>query len=165
MKDENLTPGLLCGGIMHLQLIRFSTGNDSTTGVLYLDGEFACFTLEDTKRIKKIRGETRIPDGHYSLDLRKEGSLTLKYAKRYGNMHRGMLWLKKVSGFDWVYIHTGNKRGHTEGCILVGDSMNHNQISDGFIGKSREAYQRLYPRIAQAIESGEKVTIRISNLA
>ena len=149
---------------MHLNLMRMSTGAESTTGALYIDGEFACFTLEDTKRMKKVAGETRIPDGLFRIALRTEGGLTAKYTARYGSMHRGMLWLQDVPGFEWVYIHTGNKRGHTEGCLLVGDSLNNNQQADGFVGKSREAYQRIYPQIAGAIESGEKVTIRISNL-
>lgn len=149
---------------MHLQLMRISTGAESTSGSLYIDGEFACFVLEDTKRIKKVAGETRIPDGLYRIDLRQEGGLNRKYAERYGNMHHGMLWLQDVPGFEWVYIHTGNKRGHTEGCLLVGDSLNNNQLVDGFVGKSRDAYQRIYPKIADAIESGEKVTIRVSNL-
>jgi len=144
--------------------MRISTGAESTTGSLYIDGEFACFVLEDTKRIKKLAGETRIPDGLYRIDLRKEGGLNQKYAERYGNRHNGMLWLQDVPGFEWVYIHTGNKRGHTEGCLLVGDSLNNNQIGEGFVGKSRDAYQRIYPKIADAIESGEQVTIRISNL-
>lgn len=149
---------------MHLQLMRISTGTESTCGALYIDGEFACYVLEDTKRIKKIAGETRIPDGLYQIALRKEGGLTRKYAERYGDIHKGMLWLRGVPGFDWIYIHTGNKRGHTEGCLLVGDSLNNNQVGDGFVGKSRDAYQRIYPLIAGAVESGEKVTIRISNL-
>ena len=149
---------------MHLHLMRISTGEESTTGALYIDGEFACFALEDTKRIKKVDGETRIPDGLYRITLRDEGGLTKKYADRYGTIHKGMLWLRDVPGFDWVYIHTGNKRGHTEGCLLLGDSLNNNQLADGFVGKSRDAYQRIYPRIAQVIESGEKVTIRIANL-
>jgi len=144
--------------------MRISTGAESTSGSLYIDGEFACFVLEDTKRIKKVAGETRIPDGLYRIDLRQEGGLNRKYAERYGNMHHGMLWLQDVPGFEWVYIHTGNKRGHTEGCLLVGDSLNNNQLVDGFVGKSRDAYQRIYPKIADAIESGEKVTIRVSNL-
>ena len=149
---------------MHLQLARFSTGDESTVGALHIDGEFTCFVLEDTKRIKKVAGETRIPDGLYRIALRNEGGLTRKYAERYGAMHKGMLWLQDVPGFDWVYIHTGNKRGHTEGCLLVGDSLNNNQVADGFVGKSRVAYQRIYPQIAKAIDSGEKVTIRIANL-
>lgn len=149
---------------MHLHLIRISTGEESTTGALHINGEFVCFTLEDTKRMRKVDGETRIPDGLYKIALRNEGGLTGKYASRYGTMHRGMLWLQDVPGFEWVYIHTGNKRGHTEGCILVGDSLNNNRIGDGFIGKSRDAYVRIYPPVAQAIEAGEDVTVRISNL-
>jgi len=149
---------------MHLQLTRISTGAESTAGALYIDGEFNCYVLEDTKRIKKIAGETRIPDGLYQIALRKEGRLTRRYAQRYGAMHKGMLWIQAVPEFEWVYIHTGNKRGHTEGCLLVGDSLNNNQIGEGFVGKSRDAYMRIYPRLAGAIESGEKVTIRISNL-
>ncbi len=149
---------------MHLHLMRISTGAESTTGALYIDGEFACYALEDTKRIKKVAGETRIPDGLYRIALRNEGGLTRKYAGRYSTMHKGMLWLQEVPGFEYVYIHTGNKRGHTEGCLLVGDSLNNNQVANGFVGKSRNAYRRIYPQIAQAVESGEKVTIRIANL-
>ena len=148
---------------MHLHLMRISTSSESTTGALFIDGVYECFTLEDTKRIKKLHGETRIPDGRYEMALRNAGGLTQKYAARYGNMHRGMLWVQDVPDFKWVYIHTGNKRGHTEGCILVGDSLNNNQIGDGFVSRPRDAYQRIYPKIAAAIEGGEKVTLRISN--
>jgi hypothetical protein len=58
---------------MHLQLMRISTGVESTTGALYIDGEFVCYVLEDTKRIKKLSGKTRIPDGNYRIVLRNEG--------------------------------------------------------------------------------------------
>ena len=152
------------GGFMHLHLIRISTGEESTAGALHINGEFVCFTLEDTKRIKKVHGETRIPDGLYKIALRNEGGMTKKYASRYGAMHRGMLWVQNVPNFEWIYIHAGNKRGHTEGCILVGDSLNNNKVDDGFVGKSRDAYERIYPFIAKAIEAKENVTIRISNL-
>ena len=70
---------------MHLQVMRISTGKESTTGVLYIDGEFACYTLEDTKRIKKVAGETRIPDGLCRIALRNEGEFTQKYAACFGN--------------------------------------------------------------------------------
>jgi hypothetical protein len=42
----------------------------------------------------------------------------------------------------------------------VGDSQENNQLlPDGFIGKSVNAYKRIYPSIAKAIENGEEVTI------
>jgi len=149
---------------IHQHLMRTSAAVESTTGALYIDGEFTDYALEDTKCIKKVAGETRIPDGRCQIALRTEGGLTQKYAELYGAMHNGLLWLQGVPGFDWIYVHTGNKRGHTEGCLLVGDTLNNNQIGAGVIGKSRDAYQRIYPKIVNAIESGEKVTLRISNL-
>ena len=148
---------------MHLHLMRMSTGAESTVGSLYINGVFACFTLEDTKRIKKIDGQTRIPDGRYQIQLRTEGGLTKQYKARYGRMHKGMLWLQDVPDFQWVYIHTGNKRGHTEGCILVGDGLNNNQIGEGPVSASRPAYQRIYPLITKAILAGEETTLRLSN--
>ena len=42
----------------------------------------------------------------------------------------------------------------------MGDSQENNVvISDGFVGKSVNAYKRIYPSIAKAIQMGEEVTI------
>ena len=156
---------------MLLHLIRLSTSSESTLGALYLDGEFAAYSLEDTKRLKKVAGETRIPAGRYRVDLRIEGGLHAKYRVRYtgtgGRMkHYGMLWLRDVPGFEYVYLHVGNKRGHTEGCILVGDTLNNNQRGNGFVGSSRDAYEHIYPLIADAIlDDRQDVWIRISDIA
>jgi len=65
-----------------------------------------------------------------------------------------------VPGFEFILIHTGNTDEHTSGCLIVGDSQENNTIiKDGFVGKSVNAYRRIYPKIAKAIDSGEKVTI------
>ena len=42
--------------------------------------------------------------------------------------------------------------------------MHIDRVGDGFVGKSRDAYRRIYPIIVKAIESNEEVSIRISNL-
>ena len=160
---------------MELEVIRFSNGTDSTNGILLeLDrtannphGEgfrckrkFLAYTLEDEQRDKKIYGETRIPNGTYKLDLRKTGGYHQKYSKRFKDIHIGMLHVTNVPGFDYILIHCGNTDEHTAGCLLVGASQENNQITkDGFIGKSTQAYKRIYPRIAEAIECGEEVTI------
>jgi hypothetical protein len=48
----------------------------------------------------------------------------------------------------------------------LGDSQENNTIiKDGFVGKSVNAYKRVYPRIAKAIEKGEEVTIEYVDLA
>ena len=158
---------------MKLEVIRFSSGTDSTNGMLLeviergndIDGlwqqkKFLAYTLEDEQRDKKVFGETRIPDGDYKLGLRKVGGYHARYTKRFPHIHIGMLHVLDVPGFEYILIHCGNTDEHTAGCLLVGDSQENNLITkDGFIGKSTQAYKRIYPRIAEAIECGEEVTI------
>ena len=79
-------------------------------------------------------------------------------------MHKGMLWLQDVPNFKWILIHCGNTDEHTAGCLLVGDSQENNQIkTNGFIGSSSNAYKRIYPAIAEAVEN-EGVTIEYIDL-
>ena len=148
---------------MKLQVLRISSEKDSTSGLLFdvTNGrKFLCYTLEDEYREEKIMGETRIPAGNYEVVLRKAGGFHNKYVKRYGEMHRGMLHIINVPGFEYILIHTGNTDEHTAGCLLVGDTQTNNQIAkDGFIGSSGQAYKRIYPKIAEAIENGECVII------
>jgi len=149
---------------MKLKVLRFSSQEDSTSGLLFIDGdlglEFSCYTLEDERRSLKVRGETRVPAGTYQIKLRKEGGFHERYKKKYGAWHRGMLHVQDVPEFEYILIHTGNTDEHTAGCLLVGDSQENNIIiKDGFIGKSNNAYKRIYPKIARAIEKGNNVTI------
>ena len=158
---------------MKLEVIRFSSGTDSTNGILLevieqgndIDGlfqqkKFLAYTLEDEQRDTKVYGETRIPDGVYQMGLRKVGGYHARYTKRFPHIHIGMLHVLNVPGFEYILIHCGNTDERTAGCLLVGDSQENNLITkDGFIGKSTQAYKRIYPRIAEAIECGEEVTI------
>ena len=153
---------------MKLQVLRFNYKSDSTNGLLFdvtNEIEFLCYTLEDERREKKVMAETRIPAGVYSILLRKEGGHHNKYAKKYGSMHKGMLWLQDVPNFQWILIHTGNTDEHTAGCLILGDSQENNTlVKNGFIGKSTQAYKRIYPPIAAALENNEEVTIEYIDL-
>ena len=165
---------------MELEVIRISSGTDSTNGILlevdrlapapHAEGfrckrTFLAYTLEDEQRDKKVYGETRIPNGTYTLGLRKVGGYNERYSKRFPDIHVGMLHVLDVPDFEYILIHCGNTDEHTAGCLLVGDSQENNQITkDGFIGKSTQAYKRIYPRIAEAIECGEKVTIKYKTI-
>ena len=149
---------------MKLKVLRFSSQTDSTSGLLFeendLGNQFICSTLEDEQRALKVKGETRVPAGVYNIELRKEGGFHDKYSRKYPGLHRGMLHVIDVPNFEYILIHTGNTDEHTAGCLLVGDSQENNQLlPDGFIGKSVNAYKRIYPTIAKAIEQGQEVTI------
>jgi hypothetical protein len=153
---------------MKLEVLRFSSGEDSTSGLLFdVTGEriFLSYTLEDEYRDNKIAGETRIPDGIYKIGFRKEGGFHSKYKKRFPSIHKGMLQVNNVPNFDFILIHCGNTDEHTAGCLLVGDSQINNMVQkDGFIGESTQAYKRIYPPIAEALENGEEVTITYKGL-
>ena len=154
---------------MHLQVLRFSDSGDSTNGILVEllpDGrEFLCYTLEDEERKRKRRKETRIPEGTYDITLRTEGGFDAKYAERFPDIHEGMLWVRDVPNFEYILIHCGNTDEHTAGCLLLGDSQENNQLlDDGFIGKSTQAYKRVYPKILQALNDGRNVRIEYVDL-
>jgi hypothetical protein len=154
---------------MKLEVLRFSSGEDSTSGLLFdiSNGrEFLAYTLEDEHRDSKKYGETRIPAGTYKIQLRTVGGFHQKYSARFHDIHKGMLHVTDVPGFEYILIHCGNTDEHTHGCLLVGDTQHNNMVEeDGFIGRSTAAYKRIYVPIAKALEQGEEVTIKYIDLA
>ena len=148
---------------MKLEVLRISSQKDSTNGILFdiTDGrKFLAYTLEDEYRDEKVMSETRIPSGTYKITLRTVGGFHSRYEAKYGDFHKGMLWVRDVPGFEYILIHTGNTDEHTAGCLLVGSSQNENLTKkDGFIGASTTAYKRICPPIAEALEKGKEVTI------
>jgi hypothetical protein len=134
---------------------RFAHGTDDTLGILRIDGEFACYTLEDEHRTKKVYGRTRIPEGTYTLGVRNFGNLHTKYQARFGALHQGMIEIPGVPNFTDILIHCGNRDEDTAGCLLVGDSVNNALVEDGFMGSSSQAYTRLYPRVIEPVKAGD----------
>lgn len=158
---------------MDLLLQRISTGEESTLGVMYrIDEvvgfgqirEFRCFTMEDQPNEPKVPGETRIPAGRYRIGYREEGGMHNRYSKKFP-WHTGMLWLRDVPGFTFVYIHYGNYEKDTDGCILTGDGCQSNVLEDGMVMASVTAYTRLAKEIYAAMDLAEEVWITIEDYA
>ena len=153
-------------GMTHRQLevLRYSSGADSTLGILSEMGdygrEFLCYTLEDEFREEKVSAETRIPEGTYDIKLRTTGGFNSRYLNKFGeDWHRGMLHVQNVEGFEYILIHTGNTDEHTMGCLLVADTSQQNITKDGFIGASVDAYKRIYPSLAKWLVNGNGLSI------
>ena len=148
---------------MKIEVLRVSSDVDSSSGLVFDitdERKFLCYSLEDEYRNDKVKHETRVPAGTYQIQLRKVGGFNTRYAKKYGDFHKGMLHVQDVPGFEYILIHTGNTDEHTSGCLIVGDSQENNQLlKNGFIGKSVQAYKRIYTPIAEALENGDEVTI------
>jgi hypothetical protein len=153
---------------MKLDVVRTQFGSDATNGMLFIDGVFECFTLEDQVRDgAKVMKETAIPLGEYGITLRTVGGFDAKYTSRYGaDWHKGMLWLQPdPEGFKYILIHTGNTDEHTAGCLLVGETQQDlDKGKDGFVGGSGDAYTKMYPKVRDALLAGDKVTIKYSNI-
>lgn len=135
---------------MIVTLVRMFDDGKRTIGKIFIDGVFECYTLEDTYRATKVKGQTRIPCGSYRLELRHSPKFTPIYKHE-------MIWVKDVLGFEFILFHPGNSEGDTDGCILVGRQIYKNEV----LTSSKAAYQDLYPKIANKIKSGTPVQFAV----
>ena len=152
---------------MELILQRLNDTGECTTGKLTVD-DLEFVTLEDTNRDinhdgdfddpgeQKVYGFTRIPCGRYKITLRTEGRMHNNYKNKF-LFHKGMLWIRDVNSFSYVYIHIGNNSDDSSGCILVATYMS----TDCFIAESTRAYVKLYKYLLPAFESGQEVWIKV----
>lgn len=146
---------------MELTVLRYNNESDYTDGMLFIDGKFECFTLEDEARTEKVYGETCIPEGRYQITLRKEGGFHQRYSKKFPDFHKGMLYVRNVPGFEFILIHIGNTDEDTAGCLLVGEGANSEK---NYISQSTDAYVSLYKKVIQAFDRGEDVFITYTTL-
>lgn len=139
---------------MILELIRQWLTDESTIGMLSVNGIFECYTLEDKMREIvgqpvadwKIAGKTAIPIGTYDV--------VVTFSNRF---QKWLPELLNVPGFAGIRIHPGNDDVDTEGCILVGQTK-----GDNYIFNSRAAFNQLFSKIQDARSNGESITITIS---
>ncbi len=150
---------------MKLQVVRTQLGKDATNGLLFIDGLFECYTLEDQYQAVKVMHETCIPEGTYDIKFRKTGGFHAKYSERYKNAHYGMLHIQDVPNFTYILIHTGNTDEHTSGCLIVGETQQDLEVSkDGFIGSSTVAYKKMYAKVAGQLLQGKDVSIEYTTI-
>jgi Family of unknown function (DUF5675) len=140
---------------MTLRLVREPSSAGATLGVLFVNGRFECFTLEDQIRERagepvhawKVPAQTAIPAGRYQIVVTE--SVRFK---------RPLPLLIGVPGFAGIRVHPGNRISDTEGCILPGLTR-----SSVAVGQSRAAFDLLFAKIRRALAAGEQVWIRIDN--
>ena len=153
---------------LNLILHRYSDNGNSTQGLLFnrdnAKMEFLNYTLEDEQREVKVRGETCIPSGLYEVKFRQVLSDKTKSYRGLFSWFSWHLHLQDVTGFKYVYIHIGNDEKDTDGCILVQDAANNNQVKDGFNGSSRSAFKRLYEQVSEELNNGNKVFIKVKDI-
>lgn len=139
---------------MNIVIERVQKDPDVTIGSMTVDGEWQCWTLEDTVReiqgrpvsSWKIPGETAIPAGGYRVEL----TMSARFK-------RLLPLLVDVPGYSGVRIHAGNTSADTEGCILVGEERFNKSLA-----RSQLALAPLLSKIAEARRNGEPVWLTIN---
>lgn len=86
-----------------LTLIRGIYNDDAVMGRLELNGQFICYTLENTKKL--------IPCGMYSV----QNSRSPKFKRELP-----LLWNSAVPAKRGVRVHVGNYYHESSACVLVG---------------------------------------------
>jgi hypothetical protein len=133
---------------MRITLIRIANKPTYTIGKLYIDGVYFCDVLEDVDRglddsmeekeikTKKIKGQTAIPTGIYTVKI--------TYSPKYKKL---MPLIENVKGYQGIRIHSGNTHKDTEGCLLVGKNK-----EVGKVLESRKTYNALYKILSETKE-------------
>lgn len=141
---------------MIIDVVRYSDNGDDTLSLVFVNGSFQCYMLEDEFRSKKVWGETRIPAGTYPVRFRNVGSINEKYKQhrdsRIRKAHRGMLEICDIPNFSGVMFHIGNDDDDTAGCPLTGNIINNNQIGSGKVMESTNAYFNFYVKVAHWLD-------------
>jgi len=131
---------------MDIRVIRDILTDESTTGQLFINDEFWCFTLEDKTRDAKKYGKTCIPLGRYQVDM------------VYWDEKKGYYpHLMKVPGYTGILIHKGNTKEDTLGCILVAMNRGKDRISN-----CAPAFTPLRKQIREAVDAGEEVWVEVT---
>ncbi len=146
-----------------IRLLRYYDDGETTVGMMLINSQFYCYTLEDTFHEVKVPGETRIPAGTYTIQFRKELSpFTITMRERYPEWFTYHLELQHVPGYAHIYIHNGGDHTDTEGCILISDSITVDNEKT-FFSNSRETFRRFYLFVSEQLNNNIPVRIIISN--
>ncbi|MEZ4829393.1 MAG: DUF5675 family protein [Bacteroidia bacterium] len=157
-ENEPDLPGDFTTGGVDIRLVRFDFGKADTLGKLYINGKFQCYTLENSEAGKHL-----LPTGSHSLSLNTSGGRHATYLFRFRDLHKGMLAITGVTGFDSACIHIGNRVEDNSGSVMVGNKIFRQTESDfREVWYSDKAYMKIYPAIAEVLVKGGQVSINIS---
>jgi hypothetical protein len=130
---------------VEVELVRTCCGTQCVFGQISVGGENVCKTLElpDHGNQPSI---SCVPAGDYTCKL--------VYSPRF---KKKLYELQQVDGRTHILIHTGNTPGDTEGCILVGTSID---VDKNRINDSRKGYQKLVDKLNNCSEFKLKIRDR-----
>jgi hypothetical protein len=122
------------------QLIRCSVEAECIRGVLLMEGEPVCVTLELPWKENEA-GKSCIPPGTYHCQRRA--------ARSNITGGKGQAFeVEKVPGREGVLIHVANTPQQLRGCIAVGRAFDKGRFGEPMISDSRVAFDKLFRAVA-----------------
>lgn len=135
-----------------------------TIGILTINGERVCETLEDKDRglsqdmsevdirRKKVFGQTAIPTGRYVVGF----SYSPKFGQcSYANGGKIPV-IYGVKGFDSIRMHAGNTANDSQGCVLLGRNK-----AVGMVLNSAKTCEQVFDVMFKAYIRGETIYLTI----
>ena len=118
---------------------------DGTNGVVLLNGERVCYSIELPWR-DNVRNISCIPEGIYPL------------SKRYSNRFGWHIWVKDVPQRSGILFHPANDaQREVRGCIAPVREL----TGAGKGVASRVAFERLRLRVYALLDGGESVYLQV----
>tara|TARA_R110000850_G_scaffold105168_1_gene216062 strand:- start:189 stop:944 length:756 start_codon:yes stop_codon:yes gene_type:complete len=146
-----------------LNLIRSSDDGVTTIGMLYLNEEFFCYTLEDSGIDESSRAAVQIPAGNYGVELdHQPNSFAERFEQLYPDWYTAPLKFTGVNKFTSVWIQNEVDELPGQASIVVTNDL---QVSDAdaFLKSSRDTFKTLYVRLRSALEQGTKVRVIVKS--
>lgn len=141
---------------MRIEVERHTLFDNCTISSVWIDDTFQCYGMEPVFILGKDKKPRAIPAGKYNVGFRKQGLMLQKLIRRNLGIgqDRGTLHVQDVPGFKYILIHIGNTKKDTQGCLLTGYLAGNERIY-----QSTNAYKAFYKKVANALDTGEEVTI------
>lgn len=149
---------------------RFQPELDWTLSEFFIANKKECVGVEDEFRKIKVKGETRIDEGIFELDLRfspkfskkfyvnSKGELSKEKTTNF-NIEHLLIWIKGTPRHEFVLIHWGNTDDDTDGCYIIGKTFATFNGQRG-VTASQETYMRIYPLIFNKIMENKKLGLK-----
>lgn len=125
---------------MKAELKRTSYNEDGTFGMLYIDDEFLCYTMEPEDKGNK-KNISCIPLGEYVCKRIR--------SHKFGNTFE----VTDVPNRSAILIHSGNTEDDTRGCLILGDvvGLDENKNKIGVFG-SKKAFKKFFEKTIEVNE-------------
>ena len=128
-----------------------------TIGIMYVNNERFCETLEDTDRglTQSMPVGVINQKGTYTVVL----SVSAKFAKKpWAKKYKGLVpEVLNVKAFSGIRVHPGSSAKDTLGCPLVGQ----NKVVGGLVESQKTYYALMDGYIVPAWNKGEEITLTI----